>query len=119
MICQEDMSVKKQGWLTILAGFILIIGLLCPVQAEEQLPAEIQNMLAGMDITKTAYWEKPGSTWFVLIRTPGGTNELLCFELHDGSWLQSFHTSAAVPQGKGSVERLHTTDRICTDLWRK
>lgn len=62
MIDREDVSVKKHGWLSILIGFILMIGLICPVQAEEQLPAEIQNALAGMEIIRTAYWESPGST---------------------------------------------------------
>ncbi len=104
--------MKKHGWLSILIGFILMIGLICPVQAEEQLPAEIQNALAGMEIIRTAYWESPGSTWFVLIRTPDGINMLLCFELHDGNWIQSFHTSAAVPQGKPGVKRLFITDQV-------
>ena len=104
--------MKKRNWLAVLIGMILLIGMICPVQAEEQLPAEIKSALTGMEITQTAYWESPGSTWFVLIRTPDRMNMLLCFELHDGNWIQSFHTSTALPQGKISVERLHITDKV-------
>ena len=104
--------MKKRNWLAVLIGMILIIGMICPVQAGEQLPAEIKSALTGMEISQTAYWESPGSTWFVLIRTPDRMNMLLCFELHDGNWIQSFHTSTAVPQGKISVERLHITDKV-------
>ena len=104
--------MKKRHWLVILIGMILMIGLIGPGRAEEQLPPEIKSALAGMEITQTAYWDKPGSTWFVLIRTPEELNALLCFELHDGTWIQSFHTSTAVPQGKTGVEHLHVTDKL-------
>ncbi len=104
--------MRRQKWLAILIGLILMVGLLFPAQAEEKLPAEIQGVLAGAEILKTAYWESPGSTWFVLIRMPDGMNVLLCFELHDGNWIQSFHTSAAVPQGNARVVRLHLTDTV-------
>lgn len=106
------MPVKKRNWLPILIGLVLITGMICPAQAEEQLPAEIKSTLAGTEITKTAYWESPGSTWFVLIRTRDSMNMLLCFEPHDGNWIQSFHTSTAVPQGKVNVELLHITDKV-------
>ena len=104
--------MKKQEWLPVLVGLILLVGFICPVRAEEKLPAEIENGLAGMEIAQTAYWDSPGSTWFVLVRTPEGVNVLLCFELRDGRWIQSFHTSAAVPQGKVSVERLFITEKV-------
>ncbi len=104
--------MKRQKGLAILLGMILMIGWMCPVQAEEQLPAEIKTALAGMEITKTASWEGPGGTWFILIRTPEGMNVLLCFELQDGRWLQRFQTSAAVPQGEAGVKRLLITDQV-------
>ena len=82
-----------------LLGLILIAFCVCPALAEQPLPAEIRNSMSGMEILQSACWESPGSTWFVLIRTPDRNNMLLCFELHDGLWIQSFHTSTAVPQG--------------------
>ena len=102
-----------------LLGLILIALCVCPVQAEQQIPAEISTALSAMEITQTAYWDSPGSTWFVLIRTPDGTNMLLCFELHEGVWVQSFHTSAAVPQGKVGVEGLHITDKVQDFVYNK
>ena len=51
----------------------------------------------------------PGSTWFVLVRTPDGTNMLVCFVLSNGAWVQAFHTAAAIPQGDGRV-RIHFTE---------
>ena len=102
-----------------LLGLILIALCVCPVQAEQQIPAEISTALSAMEITQTAYWDSPGSTWFVLIRTPDGTNMLLCFELHEGAWVQSFHTSAAVPQGKVGVEGLHITDKVQDFVYNK
>ena len=104
--------MKKHGWLAILAGFMLIIGTICTAQAEEQLPAEIKNAFSGMEIVKATYWEEPGSTWFVLVNKPDGTNILFCYEKKDGSWIQSFHTAAAVPAGKDSVEWLRFTDKL-------
>ena len=104
--------VKSRNWLAILIGMLLMTGLICPSRAEKQLPEEIKSTLAGTEIIQTAYWESPGSTWFVLIRTPDGINVLSCFELRDGSWIRSFQTSAAVPQGRVIVERLHMTDKM-------
>lgn len=104
--------MKKHGWLAILIGFILIIGCVFPSYADEQLPEEIRNALSGVEITHSAFWESPGSTWFVVIRTPGGTNILLGFEQQDGEWVQNLHTSTALPQGKAGVERLFITEKL-------
>lgn len=104
--------MKKPLWLLFFAAVILAALCVCSAGAEAQLPAEIREALSGREILQAAYWESPGSTWFVLVRIPDGTNMLLCFELHDGAWIQSFHTIAAVPQGKVGVERLYITDKM-------
>ncbi len=104
--------MKKHGWLSILTGFILIVGCVYSANAAEQLPEEIRNVLSGAEITHSAFWDSPGSTWFVLTHTSDGTNILLCFEQHDGGWVQSFHTSTAVPQGNVSVRLIHITDKV-------
>ena len=109
---KECETVKNRNWLAILVGMILMVGLICPSRAEEQLPAEIKSALAGTEIIRTAYWEGPGSTWFVLTRMPDGINVLSCFELYDGNWIRSFYTIAAVPRGKVGVERLHIADKV-------
>ena len=71
--------MKKNRWLSLLIGFILMIGCACSSYADEQLPEEILNALSGKEITHSAFWNCPGSTWFVVIRTPDETNILLCF----------------------------------------
>ena len=53
--------MKKQSWPAMLIGLMLIIGLICPAQAEEQLSAGIQSALTGTEIIRTADWESPGS----------------------------------------------------------
>lgn len=100
----------KHRFLAVLLGLILLSGCICAVRAENQLPDEIRGALTGLEITGSAYWDNPGSTWFVLVRTPDGTNMLVCFVLSNGAWVQAFHTAAAIPQGDGRV-RIHFTDK--------
>ena len=102
-----------------LLGLMLAAFCVCPVLAEQPLPADIRYSMSGMEILHSAYWQSPGGTWFVLIRTPNGMNMLLCFELRDGVWVQSFHTSAAVPQGKAGVKRLYITDKVQDYVYNK
>lgn len=104
--------MKKNVWLSLLIGFILLIGCACSSYADKQLPEEILNVLSGKEITHSAFWDGPGSTWFVVIRTPDKTNVMLCFELRDSGWVQSFHTSAAVPQGNIGIKRIFITDKV-------
>lgn len=104
--------MKKVGWLAVMAALILAAGLFAAAQAEGQLPAEILETLNGPEVLKTAYWDSPGSTWFVLARTPYGENILLCFVQEGGSWVRSFATADAVPQGEGAVEYFFITDKV-------
>lgn len=104
--------MKRHGWLAILAGFILAVVLLCPARAEDQLPEEIRDSLGGMKIVRTAHWDGLESTWFVLVRTPDGENMLVCFVREDGSWVRSFYTAAAIPQGEDAVEYLVVSDHM-------
>lgn len=104
--------MRKCGWLSILIGFILIVGCVCSSCAENRLPEEIRNVLSGAEVTHSTFWEGPGSTWFVVIRAPDGTNILLCFEQHESGWVQSFHTSTALPQGKAGVKLIRITDKV-------
>ena len=106
------MSMKKHGWLSVLASFILIVRCVCSASAVEQLPEEIRNVLSGAEITHSAFWDGPGSTWLVVIRTPDQTNTLVCFEQHDNRWIQRFHTNTAVPQGNVGVKLIHITDKV-------
>ena len=106
------MSMKKHGWLSVLASFILIVRCVCSASAVEQLPEEIRNVLSGAEITHSAFWDGPGSTWFVVIRTSDQTNTLVCFEQHDNRWIQRFHTNTAVPQGNVGVKLIHITDKV-------
>lgn len=103
--------MKKLGCLLILTGFILMAGLSCSAAAAGQLPLDIRARFGGIEITDTAYWDSPESTWFVLIRTPDGTNMLICFVLEQGTWTQKFQTDAALPQGDGKV-RILFSDRV-------
>lgn len=104
--------MMKCKWISILIGFILIFGSICCSYADQQLPEEIRNILSGAEITHSAFWENPGSTWFVLIRTADEANILLCFTENGNQWIQSFHTSTAVPQGKDDIKLIHITDKL-------
>ena len=87
--------------------------LLCGLPAAEasaQLPTDIRAQFGGIEITGTAYWDTPGSTWFVLIRTPDRVNRLLCYTLQNGTWVQEFQAAESVPQGEGAV-RILFSDR--------
>ena len=104
--------MKKHGWISMLIGFVLIIGCACSSYADEQLPEEIHNALSGAEITHTAFWDGPGSTWFVVIHTPDRTNTLLCFEQHDSKWMLSFHSNTALPQGNTGIKVFRITDKV-------
>ncbi len=97
------------------AALVLALGFLCCAHAAQatsaQLPLDIKAQFGSIEITDTAYWDSPGSTWFVLIRTPDGVNRLLCYVLENGVWTQKFQTAAAMPQGKNRV-RLYITDKV-------
>ncbi len=97
------------------AAMVLALGFLCCAHAAQatsaQLPLDIKAQFGSIEITDTAYWDSPGSTWFVLIRTPDGVNRLLCYVLENGVWTQKFQTAAAMPQGKNRV-RLYITDKV-------
>ena len=98
--------MKIRRSLAILAGCVLAAVLACSALASGQLPLDIRARFGSIEITDTAYWDSPESTWFVLIRTPDGTNMLLCFVLERGMWTQKFQTDAAIPQGSGRVRIL-------------
>ena len=98
--------MKIRRSLAILAGCFLAAVLACSALASGQLPLDIRARFGSIEITDTAYWDSPESTWFVLIRTPDGTNMLLCFVLERGTWTQKFQTDAAIPQGSGRVRIL-------------
>jgi hypothetical protein len=102
---------KKQFRAAVLLGLALLICRLPAARASGQLPADIRAQFGGIEITDSAYWDSPGSTWFVLIRTPDRVNRLLCYTLESGTWTQQFQTSAAVPQGDGRV-RILFSDQI-------
>ena len=104
--------MKKHGWLSILAGFILIVGCICSANAGDQLPEEIRNVLSGAEITHSASWDGPGSTWFVVVRTPDKTNTLLCFEQLDSRWVLSFSSNTALPQGNVGIKLFRITDKV-------
>ena len=89
-----------------LLGLALLVCRLPAARAAGQLPTDIRAQFGGIEITDTAYWDSPGSTWFVLIRTPDQANRLLCYTLENGTWTQKFQTGAAVPQGDGRVRIL-------------
>lgn len=98
-----------------LAALVLAFGFLCCAHAAQatsaQLPLDIKAQFGSIEITDTAYWDSPGSTWFVLIRTPDGVNRLLCYVPENGAWTQKFQTAAAIPQGENRV-RLYITDKV-------
>ena len=93
----------------LLVLFLLLCGLPA-VQASTQLPTDIRAQFGGIEITGTAYWDTPGSTWFVLIHTPDKVNRLLCYTLENGTWVQEFQAADSVPQGEGAV-RILFSDR--------
>ena len=93
----------------LLVLFLLLCGLPA-VQASTQLPTDIRAQFGGIEITGTAYWDTPDSTWFVLIRTPDKVNRLLCYTLQNGTWIQEFQAAESVPQGEGTV-RILFSDR--------
>ena len=103
--------MKRVHWLAILAGLVLAVVSVCAAQAE-QLPTEILDSIEELQILKTAYWDAPGSTWFVFARTPYGANMLLCFMQEGGSWVRSFYTVDAVPQGDDVIGYLFITDKV-------
>lgn len=95
----------------LLLALALLLGGLPAAQASAQLPTDIRAQFGGIEITGSAYWDSPGSTWFVLIRTPDRVNRLLCYILENGTWVQEFQTAESVPQGEGAV-RILFSDRV-------
>ena len=104
--------MKKHCWLAVLIGLMLTLGFVCSAPAENLLPEEIQETIGDLTVVKTVYWDSPESTWFVLARTPYEANILLCFVQEDNSWVRSFHTVAAVPQGENAVKLLYITKAV-------
>ncbi len=104
------MNIRKR-----FAALAVALGVLCCAHAAQatsaQLPLDIKAQFGSIEITDAAYWDSPGSTWFVLIRTPDGVNRLLCYVPENGVWTQKFQTAAAMPQGKNRV-RLYVTDKV-------
>ena len=82
----------------LLLVLALLLCVLSPAQASAQLPTDIRAQFGSIEITGTAYWDTPGSTWFVLIRTPDRVNRLLCYTLQSGTWVQEFQAAESVPQ---------------------
>ena len=99
---------KKHIRAAILLGLALLICSFPAARASGQLPTDIRVQFGGIEITDAAYWDSPGSTWFVLIRTPDRINRLLCYTLENGIWTQKFQTGTAVPQGDDRVRILFT-----------
>ena len=101
---------KKHIRTVLLLVLSLLLCGLPAVQASTRLPTDIRAQFGGIEITGTAYRDTPGSTWFVLIRTPDRVNRLLCYTLENGTWTQEFQTAESVPQGEGIV-RILFSDR--------
>ena len=101
---------KKHIRTVLLLVLSLLLCGLPAVQASTQLPTDIRAQFGGIEITGAAYWDTPGSTWFVLIRTPDKVNRLLCYTLENGTWVQEFQAADSVPQGEGTV-RILFSDR--------
>ena len=97
---------KKHIRTVLLLVLSLLLCGLPAVQASTRLPTDIRAQFGGIEITGTAYWDTPGSTWFVLIRTPDRVNRLLCYTLQNGAWVQKFQAAESVPQGEGTVRIL-------------
>ena len=101
---------KKHIQTVLLMVLALLLCGLPAVQASTQLPTDIRAQFGSIEITGTAYWDTPGSTWFVLIHTPDKVNRLLCYTLQNGTWVQEFQAADSVPQGEGAV-RILFSDR--------
>ena len=101
-----------------LAALMLAFGFLCCAHAAQatsaQLPLDIKAQFGSIEITDTAYWDSPGSTWFVLIRTPDGVNRLLCYVLENGVWTQKFQTAAAMPPAVAESPPVITPSQPCS-----
>ena len=104
------MILEKHIRTVLLLVLALLLCGLPVVQASAQLPTDIRAQFGGIEITGAAYWDTPGSTWFVLIRTPDRVNRLLCYTLQNGTWVQEFQAAESVPQGEGAV-RILFSDR--------
>ena len=104
------MILEKHIRTVLLLVLSLLLCVLSPAQASAQLPTDIRAQFGSIEITGTAYWDTPGSTWFVLIRTPDRVNRLLCYTLQNGTWTQEFQAAESVPQGEGTV-RILFSDR--------
>ncbi len=97
--------------LTILSALLLLLGCFSAASAEPVIPEEIRQYFAdhGLGdaaVTATAQLSGHGNNdcCFVLIRTAKSVNILYCFKEKTGEgWVHSFHTDAAVPQGKNAV----------------
>ena len=101
---------KKHIRTVLLLVLSLLLCGLPAVHASTQLPTDIRAQFGSIEITGAAYWDTPGSTWFVLIRTPDKVNRLLCYTLQNGTWVQEFQVAESVPQGEGVV-RILFSDR--------
>ena len=103
---QTLLNPAKRFRTVLLLVLALLLCVLLPAQASAQLPTDIRAQFGGIEITGSAYWDSPGSTWFVLIRTPDKVNRLLCYTLENGTWVQEFQAADSVPQGEGAVRIL-------------
>ena len=103
---QTLLNPVKRFRTVLLLVLALLLCVLSPAQASAQLPTDIRAQFGGIEITGSAYWDSPGSTWFVLIRTPDKVNRLLCYTLENGTWVQEFQAVESVPQGEGAVRIL-------------
>ena len=90
--------MKRKVFTFILILLTLAISCFCVAYADEEIPAEIKTALSNSEIEDTAYWSGSDSTWFVLSRTEEGLKALHCFTLEGSGWMESFSTSAAIPQ---------------------
>ena len=104
------MILEKYIRTVLLLVLALLLCGLPAAEASAQLPTDIRAQFGGIEITGAAYWDTPGSTWFVLIRTPDKVNRLLCYTLQNGTWVQEFQAAESVPQGEGTV-RILFSDR--------
>lgn len=104
------MILEKHIRTVLLLVLALLLCGLPAAEASAQLPTDIRAQFGGIEITGAAYWDTPGSTWFVLIRTPDKVNRLLCYTLQNGTWVQEFQAAESVPQGEGTV-RILFSDR--------
>lgn len=108
----------KRCLFSVCIALVLLIACLEVSPAEETLPSEIRNYfsgssLNGAEITETAHLTDHGnsSCRFVLVRTKDGSNAVYCFKLQNGTWVHSFHTKSAIPQGKNRV-KIYLSDHM-------